>query len=133
MTDKKIIYWGVGKRKTAVARVRLIKGDGKVRVNKKPMETYFRGYDVLQNKIMAPLKLVNITDGYNVYVNVRGGGMTGQAEAIRHGISRALLKIDGELRSVLKKEGLLTRDSRIVERKKPGRPKARKKFQFSKR
>lgn len=133
MTDEKIIYWGVGKRKTAVARVRLIKGDGRVRVNKKPMEVYFRGYDVLQNRIMAPLKLVNITDGYNVFVNVKGGGMTGQAEAIRHGISRALLKIDGELRSALKKEGFLTRDSRIVERKKPGRPKARKKFQFSKR
>ena len=133
MKNKKIIYWGVGRRKTAVARVRLISGDGKIKVNKKSMETYFKGYDVLQHEIMSPLKLTDLTDKYNVFANVKGGGKTGQAEAIRHGISRALLKLDETTRPVLKKEGLLTRDSRIVERKKPGRPKARKKFQYSKR
>ncbi len=133
MADNKVIYWGVGRRKAAVARVRLVSGDGKIRVNKKPVEVYFKGHDVLQNRIMAPLKLVDITDQYNVFANVNGGGKTGQAEAIRHGISRALLKVNGELRGALKKAGFLTRDSRIVERKKPGQPKARKKFQYSKR
>ena len=133
MADNKATYWGVGRRKTAVARIRLVSGDGKVKANRRTMENYFRGYDALQNKIMTPLKLVKLNDQYNVFANVNGGGMTGQAEAIRHGISRALLEVDSGLRTVLKKEGLLTRDPRIVERKKPGQPKARKKFQFSKR
>ncbi len=133
MEDKKIIYWGVGRRKSAVARVRLVLGDGKIKVNRKSMEIYFKGHDILQNRIMSPLKLVDMTEQYNVFANVNGGGKTGQAEAIRHGISRALLKVNIELRTTLKKAGFLTRDPRIVERKKPGQPKARKKFQFSKR
>jgi small subunit ribosomal protein S9 len=134
MGDSKIIFWGVGKRKTAIARVRLIAGKGKFIVNGKPMETFFRGYDRLISRILAPLKLVNMLDSYSVYANVNGGGKTGQADAIRHGISRALLKVDSAaFRAILKKEGMITRDSRIVERKKPGRPKARKRFQYSKR
>jgi len=133
MADNKIFYWAVGRRKTSVARVRLSPGKGSIIINGKPLDIYFRGCDTLKASVLSPLRLTNNADGFDVFVNVNGGGITGQADAIRHGISRALLKIDTSLRPVLKSAGFLTRDSRKVERKKPGRPKARKRFQYSKR
>lgn len=122
----------LGRRKTAVARVYLKKGTGKVTVNKKDYTDFFP-IDVLQSKVMQPFQLTNTAGQYDVTVNVNGGGFNGQAEAIRLGISRALVEIDPEFKTLLKAEGLMTRDPRMVERKKPGQPKARKKFQFSKR
>jgi small subunit ribosomal protein S9 len=122
----------LGRRKTAVARVYLKKGTGKVTVNKKDYTDFFP-IDVLQSKVMQPFQLTNTAGQYDVTVNVNGGGFNGQAEAIRLGISRALVEIDAEFKPMLKAEGLMTRDPRMVERKKPGQPKARKKFQFSKR
>jgi len=122
----------LGRRKTAVARVYLKKGTGKVTVNKKDYIEFFP-IDVLQSKVMQPFQLTNTAGQYDVTVNVNGGGFNGQAEAIRLGISRALVEIDAEFKPMLKAEGLMTRDPRMVERKKPGQPKARKKFQFSKR
>jgi small subunit ribosomal protein S9 len=122
----------LGRRKTAVARVYLKKGTGKVTVNKKDYTEFFP-IDVLQSKLMQPFQLTSTAGQYDVTVNVNGGGFNGQAEAIRLGISRALVEIDPEFKTLLKAEGLMTRDPRMVERKKPGQPKARKKFQFSKR
>ena len=121
-----------GRRKTAVARIYLSEGKGEVTVNKRPLEEYFTT-GTLQYKVNQPFELTETAGKYNVNVNVHGGGITGQAEAIRLAISRALCEIDEENRSALKPEGLLTRDPRMVERKKFGQKKARKKFQFSKR
>ncbi len=122
----------VGRRKEATARVRITPGTGKRVANKRTMKNYF-GRETLEMVIEQPLKLVGLSDKVDVSANVKGGGLSGQAGAILHGIARALCKYDADLRSTLKKEGFLTRDSRMVERKKPGFPKARKKFQFSKR
>ncbi len=122
----------IGRRKTAVARVYISKGKGAITINKKDLPEYFPTA-TLQYKVKQPFALTNNEDSYDVKVNVYGGGITGQAEAIRLGISRALCEIDAEHRLVLKPEGLLTRDPRMVERKKFGQKKARKKFQFSKR
>jgi small subunit ribosomal protein S9 len=121
-----------GRRKCSVARVRLLDGSGNISVNKRTFEEFFPR-ETLRNIVLQPLVLTNLKDKYNVFANVNGGGMSGQAGAIRHGISRALLHIDPELRPVLKKAGLLTRDPRMVERKKFGQKGARKRFQFSKR
>ncbi len=128
------ILWATGRRKTSVAQVRLIpNGQGKVVVNAKPIEEFFRGHMRHQINALKPLDVSELAKGYDVLVRISGGGITGQAEAMRHGIARALAKIDDTIKKTLRKEGLLTRDSRMVERKKPGRPKARKRFQYSKR
>ena len=121
-----------GRRKTSVARVYLSKGKGNVTVNKKDFKVYFPT-GVLQYKITQAFNVTETAGEYDVKVNVYGGGITGQAEAVRHAISRALVKINEEHKPLLKADGLMTRDPRMVERKKPGQPKARKKFQFSKR
>ena len=122
----------IGRRKTAVARVYVSKGKGNMTINKKEFNTYFPT-DTLQYKVNQPLVLTGNEKNFDIKVNVFGGGMTGQAEAVRLAISRAMCELDEENRSVLKPEGLLTRDPRMVERKKFGQKKARKKFQFSKR
>ena len=122
----------LGRRKTSVARVYLSKGTGKVIVNSKDYKEAFP-VAVLQSKIQQPFEITNTVGQYDVKVNVMGGGINGQAEAIRLGISRALVEVSEENKPLLKAEGLMTRDQRMVERKKPGQPKARKKFQFSKR
>lgn len=122
----------LGRRKTAVARVYLKKGKGAVTVNKKDYKDFFP-VAMLQAKIVHPFILTDTVDQYDVTVNIDGGGYNGQAEAIRLGISRALVEINPDYKTLLKAEGLMTRDPRMVERKKPGQPKARKKFQFSKR
>ena len=122
----------LGRRKTAVARVYLTKGKGNVTVNKRDYKDFFPAA-VLQSKITQPFELTETAGQYDVKVNVAGGGVNGQVEAIRLGISRALVELKEENKPLLKAEGLMTRDPRMVERKKPGQPKARKKFQFSKR
>ena len=122
----------IGRRKASVARIYMSKGKGKITVNGKDFKEYFP-VDTMQFKIEQPLKIADILGKFDVNVNVNGGGTTGQAEAIRLAISRALCELDIENRPVLKAEGLLTRDSRVVERKKPGQKKARKKFQWVKR
>jgi small subunit ribosomal protein S9 len=122
----------IGRRKTSIARVYLTEGEGKITINGKDYTTYFP-IAVLQYKVQQPFKLTDTTNKYNVSVNVKGGGITGQAEAIRLGISRSLTQINEEYKPLLKAEELLTRDPRMVERKKFGQKKARKKFQFSKR
>lgn len=122
----------IGRRKTAVARVYLSEGKGKITVNKKELNNYFPT-GTLQYKVNQPLVLTNNDGNFDINVNVYGGGITGQAEAIRLALSRAMCELDEENRSILKPEGLLTRDPRMVERKKFGQKKARKKFQFSKR
>jgi small subunit ribosomal protein S9 len=122
----------IGRRKTSTARVYLSKGTGKVLVNNKGLEDYFPLLDT-QNVVLAPLRVVGLDSEYDVKITVRGGGQTGQSVAAQHGISRAILEIDPEKRSELKPHGFLTRDDRMVERKKYGQPKARKRFQFSKR
>jgi small subunit ribosomal protein S9 len=128
----KLQYFGTGRRKSSVARVRLVPGEGKIIINKRDMDNYF-GLETLKLIVRQPLVLTDTVPKYDVIANVHGGGYTGQAGAIRHGISRALLEVDGELRSVLKKAGFLTRDPRMKERKKYGLKKARKASQFSKR
>lgn len=122
----------IGRRKTAVARVYLSKGKGNITINEREFANYFTT-DTLRYKVMQPLNLTNNAENFDVTVNVFGGGITGQAEAIRLGISRALVSIDEANKAILKPEGLMTRDPRMVERKKFGQKKARKKFQFSKR
>ncbi|HCN11239.1 MAG TPA: 30S ribosomal protein S9 [Kaistella sp.] len=122
----------IGRRKTSVARVYVRPGSGNITINKKDSKEYF-GTDVLVYKINQPFLLTETVGQYDVTVNVFGGGITGQAEAIRMGLSRALCDINEEFRGLLKPHGLLTRDARMVERKKPGQKKARKRFQFSKR
>ena len=121
-----------GRRKSSVARVRFTKGKGAIVVNRRPLEEYF-GRDTSKMVLKQPLELVDLVSQYDIDVNVNGGGLSGQAGAIRHGIARALEKINADLRSPLKKAGMLTRDSREVERKKVGLRKARKRPQYSKR
>ncbi|NTW70735.1 MAG: 30S ribosomal protein S9 [Eubacteriaceae bacterium] len=128
----KIQYFGTGRRKTSVARVRLLPGTGKITVNKKDLNDYF-GMETLKVIAKQPLTLTDSLDKFDVIVKVHGGGFTGQSGAIRHGITRALVKADETLKPALKKAGYLTRDSRMVERKKYGLKKARKASQFSKR
>ena len=125
-------YYGTGRRKSSVARVRLVPGTGKITVNKRELNEYF-GRQTLELIVKQPLVLTNTLEQYDVVATVAGGGPSGQAGAIRHGVSRALLEVDGELRQGLKKAGCLTRDPRMKERKKYGLKKARKASQFSKR
>jgi len=127
-----IQYYGTGRRKTSVARVYLRPGSGKITVNRRDFDDFFPNR-VLKMVIRQPLLLTETADKFDILVNVHGGGASGQAGAIRHGIARALLEYNPELRPRLKAAGLLTRDARKVERKKYGQPKARKRFQFSKR
>ena len=128
----KVKYYGTGRRKSSVARVYLVPGTGKVTINKRDMDEYF-GLDTLKLIVRQPLVLTETAQKYDVITTVRGGGFTGQAGAIRHGISRALLQADGDLRPALKKAGFLTRDPRMKERKKYGLKAARRAPQFSKR
>lgn len=123
---------GTGRRKSSVARVRLVPGDGKFIINHRDIDQYLKE-ELLKNIVREPLNLTDTLTKYDVYVLVNGGGFTGQAGAIRHGLSRALLEVDPEYRSILKKAGFLTRDPRMKERKKYGFKKARKSSQFSKR
>ena len=129
---KKLQYWGTGRRKKAIARVRLVPGSGTININKRSIEDYF-GLDTLKLIVNQPLNLTNTAGKYDVFVNVKGGGLTGQAGAIRHGIARALVVADANLKTELKKAGYLTRDPRMKERKKYGIKKARRAPQFSKR
>ena len=124
--------YGTGRRKTATARVFLSAGTGKLVINNRTLEQYF-GRETARMVVRQPLELVEMTDKLDIYVTVKGGGITGQAGAIRHGITKALLGTDPELRGTLKKAGFITRDSRVKERKKYGRKAARARFQFSKR
>jgi small subunit ribosomal protein S9 len=128
----KVQYYGTGRRKKSVARVRLVPGEGKVIINDRSLEDYF-GLETLKVIVKQPLVLTDTAGKFDVLCKVAGGGFTGQAGAIRHGISRALLKADEELRTILKKAGFLTRDPRMKERKKYGLKKARRAPQFSKR
>ena len=125
-------FYGTGRRKSSIARVYLVPGTGKVTINKRDMDDYF-GMETLKVIVRQPLEATSTTDKFDVLVNVRGGGFTGQAGAIRHGISRALLQADGEFRPILKKAGFLTRYPRMKERKKYGLKAARRAPQFSKR
>ena len=130
---KKVQYWGTGRRKKAIARVRLLPaGNGTIIINKKPIDEYF-GLETLKTIVRQPLVLTDTLNKYDVMVNVEGGGISGQAGAIRHGIARALIEAEPELRTTVKREGYLTRDSRMKERKKYGLKKARRAPQFSKR
>lgn len=125
-------WWGTGRRKSSVARVRIKPGEGKLLVNKKELGDYFaRQQD--QNAVLAPLKAVNAANSFDVFINVKGGGTTGQSGAARLGIARALRNYDSTLVHTLRESGHLTRDARMVERKKPGKAGARRRFQFSKR
>jgi small subunit ribosomal protein S9 len=125
-------FIATGRRKTAVARIRMTPGNGKIDINGKSFEDYFPTVP-LQNSVLQPLQVVKLTNAYDISVNTTGGGATGQAGAARLAISRALLQVDANLRGTLKAEGLLRRDPRMKERKKSGQPGARKRFQFSKR
>ncbi|KRQ87263.1 30S ribosomal protein S9 [Caloramator mitchellensis] len=129
---ERVQYYGTGRRKTSVARVRLVPGEGNIIINKRNIEDYF-GLETLKVIVRQPLALTGTLNKYDVLVNVHGGGFTGQAGAIRHGIARALVNADADLKPVLKKAGFLTRDPRMVERKKYGLKKARRAPQFSKR
>lgn len=130
MTEKR--YYATGRRKYAVARVYMKEGSGAILVNKRNFDDYFTR-DSLKMLIRQPFEITGNANKFDLYVNVSGGGVSGQAGAVKHGISRALLEYDIALRPLLKKEGFLTRDSRVKERKKYGQPGARKRFQFSKR
>lgn len=132
MPQNQLQYYGTGRRKSSAARVYLRPGTGKFEVNGRPFETYFAS-EMLKMVIRQPLLITETGDKFDLMVRVRGGGFTGQAGALRHGISRALVEYNPELRPTLKKAGFLTRDPREVERKKYGQPGARKRFQFSKR
>ena len=122
----------LGRRKRAVARIYLTEGSGKITINKKALEEYFPS-SILQYVVKQPLNALNVAEKYDIKVNLCGGGFTGQSQALRLAIARALVKINAEDKKLLRSEGFVTRDPREVERKKPGRPKARKRFQFSKR
>ena len=132
MYESKPYYYGTGRRKHSVARVRVYPGSGVITVNGRGIDDYF-GLETLKIIVRQPLEATNTLDKYDVLVNVRGGGFTGQAGAIRHGIARALLNVDADFRPTLKKAGFLTRDPRMKERKKYGLKKARRAPQFSKR
>ncbi len=128
----RVQYFGTGRRKLSVARVRLVPGEGKITINNRDIDNYF-GLETLKLIVRQPLAITDTMSRFDILVNVFGGGFTGQAGAIRHGISRALLEVDKEMRPVLKKAGFLTRDPRMKERKKYGLKKARRAPQFSKR
>lgn len=132
MAEKRY-YQGTGRRKTAVARVRLFPGSGEFVVNGKQITEYFGARDLFERELLRPLELTGNASTFNVLAKVRGGGVAGQVGAVRHGIARALLDLDTELRPTLKKAGLLTRDPRMKERKKPGLKRARKRPQYTKR
>ena len=132
MTKKENYWSATGRRKRSTASVRLTKGKGKIIINNCDYNDYF-GRDISKMVMKQPLELADAVDKYDIYANVKGGGLSGQAGAVRLGIARILTQIDSDLRVDLKKAGMLTRDSREVERQKPGQPGARKKFQFSKR
>ncbi|AWB68633.1 30S ribosomal protein S9 [Saccharobesus litoralis] len=125
-------YYGTGRRKSSTARVFIRPGSGNITVNKRSLDTFF-GRETSRMVVRQPLELVDMTEKFDIYVTVTGGGMTGQAGAIRHGITRALIEFDESLRSSLRQAGYVTRDARVVERKKVGLKKARKRPQFSKR
>ncbi|MDE2038911.1 MAG: 30S ribosomal protein S9 [Elusimicrobia bacterium] len=126
--------WATGRRKTAVASVRLVpNGEGKVTINSKPVDQYFRGQDHQKRDVLAPIKLVDAAGKFDFVIKVVGGGVSGQAGAARHAIARVLVKLEEKNRKAMRAEGFLTRDPRMVERKKSGQPKARKRFQYSKR
>lgn len=127
-----IRYYATGKRKSAIARVWLMPGNGKITVNRRTFEEYFP-LETQKMLVQEPLKLTNTLGQYDALVTVQGGGVSGQANAVKHGLSKTLLSVDSTFRSVLKQAGFLTRDSRIKERKKYGQKKARKRFQYSKR
>mgnify|MGYP001232685921 FL=1 len=134
MTAKKNdIYKSIGRRKSSVARVMISPGKGEFIINKRNIDTYFGGRDILKVVTKQPFEVLGIDGKYDVTINVTGGGLSGQAGAIRLGISRGIEKVNPDYRKILKENGFLTRDSREVERQKPGQPGARKKFQFSKR
>ena len=122
----------IGRRKAAVARVYVTEGSGNIIIDKRPLEVYFPS-SILQYVVLQPLNKLQVADKYDIVAHIDGGGFKGQAEAMRLAIARALVKINPEDKSALRSEGFMTRDARVVERKKPGRPKARKRFQFSKR
>lgn len=122
----------IGRRKAAVARVFVTEGSGKIVINRRDLENYFPS-SILQFIVKQPLNTLNVLDKYDIRINLQGGGYKGQSEAARLGIARALVKINPEDKAALRAEGFMTRDPRVVERKKPGQPKARKRFQFSKR
>ena len=122
----------LGRRKCAVARVYVTEGTGNITINKKPLEVYFPS-TILQFVVKQPLTLLDATEKYDIKLNIYGGGFTGQSQALRLAIARALVKINAEDKKALRAEGFMTRDPRAVERKKPGQPKARRRFQFSKR
>lgn len=128
----KVQYYGTGRRKSSIARVRLIPGEGKITINGKDSEDYF-DQEILKKEVKRPCEITDMTGKFDIIATVRGGGYTGQAGALRHGISRALVRADEELKGALKKAGFLTRDPRMKERKKYGLKKARKASQFSKR
>ena len=130
--DNKERAYATGKRKNSIARVWLKRGTGEIKINGKPLEKYF-SRPVLQMIVNQPLDVIKADNSYQIMASVKGGGLSGQAGAVRHGLSKALTLFDGELRGALKTAGFLTRDSRVVERKKYGKPKARRSFQFSKR
>jgi small subunit ribosomal protein S9 len=130
--NKAPLHLGTGRRKTAVARVRLSPGTGKITVNGRAFDNYFPT-ETMRGQVVQPMAVTGTADKLDAHVNVRGGGPTGQVGAVRHGIARALLTLDANLRPILKAEGFLTRDPRMKERKKYGQPGARKRFQFSKR
>ena len=132
MAQQTSVFQSTGKRKSAIAQIRLAPGDGQITVNRRPLDEYF-GRETSRMIVNQPFEVTEIQGRYDVVANVRGGGVAAQASAIRHGISRALLEVDPELRGALKRAGYLTRDAREVERKKYGRHKARKRPQYSKR
>jgi small subunit ribosomal protein S9 len=126
--------WATGRRKTAIARVRIVPGEGRIMVNSKTLEDFFGGHERQKASAISPLKqLPRPMNDADIFVTTVGGGVTGQADAIRLGLARALVTIDGKLRPVMRKLGFMTRDPRMVERKKPGQPKARRRYQHSKR
>jgi small subunit ribosomal protein S9 len=125
--------WATGRRKNSTARIRLIPGNGKFAINGKNVEEYFGGHLRSKWHVMRPFDVAKVGIQYDIFVDVLGGGVHGQAGAIAHGVARAFAQLENPMRIAMRKEGLLTRDSRMVERKKPGRPKARKRFQYSKR
>ncbi len=133
MANTQYPIWATGRRKNATARVRLIQGSGKFTINDRSLQDFFRGMPKATWTVMRSFQAAKAGTQYDIFVDVVGGGTTGQAGAISHGLARAFSQIDNALRVTMRKEGLLTRDSRMVERKKPGRPKARKRFQYSKR
>ncbi|MEM1309733.1 MAG: 30S ribosomal protein S9 [Cyanobacteria bacterium P01_D01_bin.71] len=132
-TTERVVYWGTGRRKSAIARVRLVPGSGELTINGRPGALHLQGNPAYLATVKAPLETLGLENEYDILVNVRGGGLTGHADAIKMGVARALCELDPENRKPLKVEGYLTRDSRSKERKKYGLKKARKAPQFSKR